>query len=110
MKPPPVVSCIIIFLNAAEFIEEAIRSVFAQSYGSWELLLIDDRPTDRSTRIARELEARPPERVRYFEHPGHQNRGISASRNRNKTCAWLVHRLAPPPMTGCPRGSNGEWR
>jgi glycosyltransferase involved in cell wall biosynthesis len=70
-----------IFLNAERFIEEAIESVFAQQYESWELLLIDDGSTDASTQIARRYAEEHSKRVRYFEHAGHQNRGMSASRN-----------------------------
>ena len=75
------VSAIIIFLNGEPYIDEAIASVFAQTYDAWELLLIDDGSTDGSTSSARGWAARHPERVRYFEHEGHQNRGMSASRN-----------------------------
>ena len=42
MNPDPLVSIIMIFLNAERFIQEAIESVLAQSYANWELLLIDD--------------------------------------------------------------------
>ena len=77
----PRVSVLMIFLDAAPFIEEAIRSVFAQVYDSWELLLIDDGSTDGSTEIAREWADLFPLRVRYVEHEGHQNRGMSSSRN-----------------------------
>jgi glycosyltransferase involved in cell wall biosynthesis len=69
------------FLNAEKFIEEAIESVFAQSYERWELLLVDDGSTDGSTDIALRYAERYPEKVRYLEHPGHENRGASASRN-----------------------------
>ena len=77
----PLVSVVMIFLDTERFIEEAIASVFAQSYPNWELLLIDDGSTDASTAIAKAHAARHPERVRYFEHPGHINRGMSTSRN-----------------------------
>jgi glycosyltransferase involved in cell wall biosynthesis len=70
-----------IFLNAERFIEEAIESVFAQTYGDWELLLVDDGSTDGSTQIALRYAERHPRKVRYLEHPGHENRGMSASRN-----------------------------
>jgi len=77
----PLVSVIIIFLNEERFIREAIESVFAQTYENWELLLVDDGSTDASTKIARRYAEQYPERVRYLEHDGHQNRGMSASRN-----------------------------
>ena len=75
------VSVIMIFLDAERFIEEAIASVFAQTYPHWELLLVDDGSRDRSTAIARDYAASYPERVRYVEHPGHANRGTGPSRD-----------------------------
>jgi glycosyltransferase involved in cell wall biosynthesis len=77
----PLVSVVLIFLNAKQFIQEAIESVFAQTYPAWELLLVDDGSSDGSTAIARQYGGQYPERVRYLEHPGHANRGMSASRN-----------------------------
>jgi glycosyltransferase involved in cell wall biosynthesis len=81
MSSQPVVSAVIIFWNAERFLREAIRSVFAQSFPAWELLLVDDGSSDGSTEIARRYAREYPERVRYREHPGHVNRGMSASRN-----------------------------
>ena len=52
MSKKPRVSVIIIFLNEEKFIQEAIESVFAQTYDNWELLLVDDGSTDASTEIA----------------------------------------------------------
>lgn len=77
----PIVSVIIIFLDAGPFLEEAIGSVFAQTCASWELLLVDDGSTDGSSAIARRWTQRHPDRVRYLEHPGHRNLGTSRSRN-----------------------------
>jgi glycosyltransferase involved in cell wall biosynthesis len=77
----PLVSVIVIFLDAEPFIQEAIGSVFAQTYGTWELLLVDDGSSDGSTEIARQYVEEHPERVRFLEHPGHANRGMSAARN-----------------------------
>src|SRR5215211_5603498 len=81
MSSKPRVSAIIIFLNAEKFIEEAIESVFGQTYDDWELLLVDDGSTDYSTQIALRYAEHYPEKVRYLEHPGHENRGMSAARN-----------------------------
>ena len=77
----PLVSVIIIFLNAERFLKEAIESVFAQEYDTWELLLVDDGSSDGSTAIACAFMEQHPGRVCYLEHPGHQNRGKCASRN-----------------------------
>ena len=75
------VSGILIFLNAEAFLAEAIESVLAQTYQGWELLLVDDGSTDRSTSIARGYAQRHPGRIVYLEHDGHVNRGKSTSRN-----------------------------
>ena len=77
----PVVTAIVIFLNAEKFFEEAIESVLQQTFERWELLLVDDGSTDRSTEIAWSYVTRYPDKVRYVEHPRHENRGMSASRN-----------------------------
>jgi glycosyltransferase involved in cell wall biosynthesis len=81
MKNKPLVSCIIIFLNEERFLAEAVESVLEQSYTNWELLIVDDGSTDRSTQIAFEYAQKYPEKVFYLEHENHQNRGMSASRN-----------------------------
>src|SRR5206468_2884667 len=77
----PTVSVVVIFLNAERFLDEAIQSVMGQTYPHWELLLVDDGSTDGSSAIARGYTERQPNRVRYLEHPGHRNAGMSASRN-----------------------------
>ncbi|MEZ4991694.1 MAG: glycosyltransferase family A protein [Saprospiraceae bacterium] len=81
MEAPPLVSVIIIFLNEEKCISEAIESVLAQTYEQWEILLVDDGSTDRSTTIARSFARKMPDRIRYLEHSGHENKGMSASRN-----------------------------
>ena len=77
----PLVSVIIIFLDEERFLGEAVESVFAQSYADWELLLCDDGSTDGSSALARDYARRHPARVRYLEHAGHENLGMSATRN-----------------------------
>lgn len=100
------VSIIMIFYNSERFIREAVESVFAQTYGNWELLLADDGSTDTSSATARQFAEQYPGKVRYLEHYGHQNRGMSATRNlgireaRGEYIAildsddvWLPHKL-----------------
>jgi glycosyltransferase involved in cell wall biosynthesis len=81
MDRPPLVTVIVIFLNEARFLQEAIDSVVHQTSPDWELLLIDDGSTDRSAEIAQQRAARDPARVRYLTHEGGRNRGKSVSRN-----------------------------
>ena len=77
----PLVSVIMIFLNAEKFIEEAIESVISQTYSNWEIVFVDDGSSDACTKIAQRYVQQNPDKMRYFEHAGHQNRGMSASRN-----------------------------
>jgi glycosyltransferase involved in cell wall biosynthesis len=81
MNHQPLVSVIMIFLNEETFIQEAIESVIVQTYGDWELLLVDDGSTDRSSKIALEYAAQYPNQIVYLEHADHQNCGMSATRN-----------------------------
>ena len=103
---PPMVSCVIIFLNGRTYLGEAIESVLVQTYPSWELVLVDDGSTDGATEVAKDYAARHPGRIRYAEHENHQNRGMSASRNAGVALArgryvafldaddvWLPERL-----------------
>lgn len=80
--PTPRVTTIIIFYNTGRaFLQEAIDSVFAQTYEDWELLLVDDGTTDGTDAVAREYAGAHPDQVRYLHHPGHTNRGMSVTRN-----------------------------
>lgn len=75
------VTCIIIFWNEETYLADAIDSVLAQTYDRWELLLVDDGSTDRSSVIACQYSQQYPDRIQYLTHPDRQNRGMSASRN-----------------------------
>jgi len=75
------VSVIVPVFNAVRYLEECIGSVLGQSFTEWELLLVDDASTDGSEALARGYAERHPERIRYLEHPGRANRGVSATRN-----------------------------
>jgi GT2 family glycosyltransferase len=64
-----------------DFIQESIESVLSQTYQHWELLLVDDGSTDRSSEIARNYARKYADRIYYLEHEHHQNKGKSTSRN-----------------------------
>ncbi len=77
----PLVSVVMIFLNADPFITEAIDSVLAQTHGNWELLMVDDGSMDRSSEKSKRYAEKYPGKIQYLEHDGHKNKGMSASRN-----------------------------
>jgi glycosyltransferase involved in cell wall biosynthesis len=77
----PRVSVICPFLNGEAFLAEAIESVIAQTFDSWELLLVDDGSGADATAIAKSYADRLPNKIHYLEHPGHVNRGATVSRN-----------------------------
>lgn len=85
-RPQPRVSVVLIFLNAERYLREAIASVSGQTFPAWELILVDDGSTDGSTAIARAQAVADP-KVRYADHPGHTNCGMSASRNLGASLA-----------------------
>ena len=87
MSPQPIVSVIVIFFNEERFLAEAVESVLAQTFTDWEMLLVDDGSSDGSSEMARGYARSRPDRVRYLEHPGHENRGMSATRNRGLQAA-----------------------
>jgi len=53
MKKLPYVSIGIPFYNAEPFLDDAIKSILAQTYPYWELILINDGSTDGSIDIAK---------------------------------------------------------
>ncbi len=77
----PLVSAIIIFFNGEKYLEEAINSIITQTYQNWELLLVDDGSTDESPGIAKKYVDTWAGKIKYMQHEGHQNKGMSATRN-----------------------------
>ena len=75
------VSISIPFYNSECFLSEAIDSVLAQTYAHWELFLVDDGSSDRSTEIARGYAARLPDQIHYLQHTEHRNWGVTRTRN-----------------------------
>src|SRR5438445_8489604 len=81
MSSAPRVSVVVIYRDAESFLDEAIASVFAQTFADWELLLIDDGSVDGGPFLAANWASQHPQRVHCLAHPGRVNRGMSASRN-----------------------------
>jgi chlorobactene glucosyltransferase len=53
----PLVTVVIPARNESETIEAVVRSILASSYGAFELLVVDDRSTDRTAAIVERLAA-----------------------------------------------------
>ncbi len=74
----PVVSVLMSAYNAAQYVEQAVESVLAQTMVQWELLVADDASTDKTLTILRRF-ADSDSRIRLF--PQAENRGFIANRN-----------------------------
>lgn len=80
MKNHPLVSIIMPLYNGEQFLEAAVQSVLAQSYGNWELLIVDDGSKDGGFALAKKI-AETDSRIYVFQHEKGANRGVSATRN-----------------------------
>jgi glycosyltransferase involved in cell wall biosynthesis len=88
----PLVSIVIPVYNGSNFLRDAIESALAQTYRSFEVLVVNDGSDDggKTAQLARSYG----DRIRYFEQP---NRGVSAALNKGIQemkggyFAWLSH-------------------
>jgi glycosyltransferase involved in cell wall biosynthesis len=78
----PLVSIIMLTYNRANYIGEAIKSVFAQTYQNWELIILDDGSTDNTAEIVAGF-ADP--RLRYIKD--RVNKGLFTRRCESLTYA-----------------------
>jgi glycosyltransferase involved in cell wall biosynthesis len=97
---PPLVTVVMNCLNCEKYLPEAIDSVYAQTYSSWEIVFWDNASTDCSGEIARSYDSR----LRYFR--GQETAPLGAARNYaveqargdyvallDCDDAWLPHKL-----------------
>ena len=71
----PVVSVILPTYNRARILEKALKSVFAQTYKDYEVIVIDDGSTDATAEVIAKFGTK----IRYFAQ---SNRGVGAARDR----------------------------
>lgn len=72
------VSIIMPSYNTGRFIRETIESVLAQSYSTWELIIVDDCSNDNTDDVVNQYLT--DERIRYIKND--TNSGAAMSRNR----------------------------
>jgi len=74
------ISIILPTYNRAHFLPRALDSVFAQTYGNWELVIIDDGSTDETSKL---LDKYTDPRIVRLQQ---ENKGVSAARNYGISC------------------------
>jgi glycosyltransferase involved in cell wall biosynthesis len=72
------VSTVIPTYNYARFLPRALDSVFAQTYGNIDCVVVDDGSTDDTQAVLAGYVSRHPDRLRVIRQ---ENRGVSATRN-----------------------------
>jgi hypothetical protein len=90
----PTVSVIIPVYNRARLVREAVESVRAQTFGDFELIVVDDGSTDETPAVLAEIAASTPDgrlRVRRIAHDGHPGavRNRAAEQARGRYLAFL---------------------
>ena len=83
------VSIIMPSYNTAEYIAESIKSVQAQTYSDWELIIVDDCSTDNTDDVVKEYLT--DSRIRYLKNE--INSGAAISRNyalREAKGRWIA--------------------
>lgn len=101
-RETPRVSIVMPAYNAQGYINDAIDSVLAQTFESWELIVVDDCSVDET---ARHISSYADDRIRYLKNT--ENMGVAQTRNRaiDAACGeyiafldsddvWLPHKLA----------------
>jgi glycosyltransferase involved in cell wall biosynthesis len=90
MSTDPIVSVIVPVYNRVDLLQEAVRSVLAQSFSDFELIVVDD---GSAADIEGALRLFGDRRIRYIRHDA--NLGAAAARNtgiaeaRGRFCAFL---------------------
>ncbi|WP_346937783.1 glycosyltransferase family 2 protein [uncultured Clostridium sp.] len=89
-KIQPLISIIMPAYNCEKYIEDAINSVIAQTYNSWEIIVIDDGSRDNTISIIEDLSNKD-YRIRFYKNE--KNLGVSETRNKGISFAkgeWIA--------------------
>lgn len=76
--------------NCGRFIAETIRSVQAQTYANWEMIIVDDCSTDNTKTVVEQF-SKSDSRIRYYCLP--TNSGAAVARNaalRRASGRWIA--------------------
>ena len=95
MSKPPKVSVCIASYNHAQYLPDCLNSILSQTYQDFEIVIVDDGSQDGSHELLSDFLSSYPEKIRYFWHPDHTNKGYSITTNlsiqksRGKYIAWI---------------------
>ena len=78
MSSQDLVSVIMPSYKCGRFIGKSIKSVQAQTYQNWELIIVDDCSEDDTVRIVQEIKGKD-DRIRFYQNSHHD--GAAVSRN-----------------------------
>jgi glycosyltransferase involved in cell wall biosynthesis len=81
MNSFPKVSVFVPNYNYARYLPECLDSILAQTYHDFEIVIADDGSTDNSHEVLMDYQSRYPEKIHYYWHPGHANKGVAATSN-----------------------------
>jgi glycosyltransferase involved in cell wall biosynthesis len=99
VSPQALVSVVVPTLDAERFLDEALLSIQAQTYDSWEVVLVDAGSTDRTLEIARRHESVRCQRQSGTGLPDAWNCGLEAARGElvaflDSDDRWAPEKLA----------------
>lgn len=89
MKKELRISVVVPCYNQAQYLSDALQSVFEQSYSNWECIVVNDGSTDNTRDIASEW-CNKDSRFRYIEK---ENGGVADARNKGIRLAkgdWIL--------------------
>ena len=86
------VTIIVTSYNYEKLLPQTLQSLHEQSHPHWEAVVVDDGSADDSVSVIREFAHKDP-RIRFKQHPGGINRGLSESIQLAISCAqgdWIT--------------------
>jgi glycosyltransferase involved in cell wall biosynthesis len=73
----PLVSIIVTCYNLAKYLDEALQSIYNQTYTDWECIIVDDGSSDNTKEVAQNWESKDSR----FVYLHKENGGVSSARN-----------------------------
>lgn len=73
----PQVSIIVPCYNLAQYLDEALQSIYNQTYIDWECVIVDDGSHDNTKDVAQNWESKDPRFIYLYK----ENGGVSSARN-----------------------------